>query len=169
VSWHLHLLPLQEAVRDGGLAWAASADSPRGLPYHVPGPQPSARVLDVLGAFRAAGCHGRAWFEVRHLDPGLGLPQCPDPITCAGTGGLDLGEVSLHVAGQAGGEHPLQADDAVEGVSFRKPSGAAALHAACALTAVTGPLLVYEPSANQVFVVWPDEQAEDDAPPSHAG
>ena len=50
---------------------------------------------------------------------------------------------------------------AVEGVSFRKPSGAAALHAACALTAVTGPLLVYEPSANQVFVVWPDEQAVD--------
>jgi hypothetical protein len=161
VSWHLHVLPLHEAVRDGGPAWAASADSARGLPDHVPGPQPPARVLDVLGAFRAAGCHGRAWFEVSDLDPGLGLPQCPDPMTCADTGGMDLGEVSLHVAGQAGGEHPLQADAAVEGVSFRKPSGAAALHAACALTAVTGPLLVYEPSANQVLVVWPDEQAKD--------
>jgi hypothetical protein len=27
-------------------------------------------------------------------------------MTCADTGGLDLGEVSLHVAGQAGAERP---------------------------------------------------------------
>ena len=84
----------------------------------------------------------RAWFEVSDLDAGLALPQCPDPVTCADVGGLDLGEVSLGVAGQTGGKHPLQADTAVAGVSFRKPSGAAALHAACALTAVTSPLLV---------------------------
>jgi hypothetical protein len=161
VSWSLYVLPLHEAVRDGGLAWAASVSSPRGLPDHAPGPQPPARVLDVLAAFRAAGCHGTAWFEVSDLDAGLGLPQCPDPMACADAGGLDLGEVSLHVAGQAAGKRPLHAGDTVEGLSFRKPSGAAALHTVCALTAVTGPLLVYDPSGDQVFVVRPDERAED--------
>jgi hypothetical protein len=161
VSWYLHVLPLREAVRHDGLAWAASVSFSRGLPDHVPGPQPPARVLDVLGAFRAAGCHGRAWFEVSDLDAGSGLPECPDPVTCADAGGLDLGEVSLHVAGQAGGKHPLRAGTTVEGMSFRNPSGAAALHAVCALTAVTGPLLVYDDSEDQVFVVWPDERAED--------
>jgi hypothetical protein len=76
-------------------------------------------------------------------------------------GALDLGEVSLHIAGQAISEHPLQTGTTVEGVSFGRPSGAAVLHAVCALTAVTGPLLVYDPSENQVFAVWPDERAED--------
>ena len=76
MSWHLHVLPLHEAVRDGGLGWAASADSVRGLPDHVPGPPPPARVLDIVGAFRASGRHGRARFEVIGLDAGLGLPQC---------------------------------------------------------------------------------------------
>jgi hypothetical protein len=49
----------------------------------------------------------------------------------------------------------------VDGVSFRKPSGVAALHAVCALTAVAGPLLVFDDSADQVFVVWPGERVED--------
>jgi hypothetical protein len=118
-------------------------------------------VLDVLGAFQAAGCHGTAWFEVSDLDAGPGLPECPDSMTCASTGGLDLGEVSLHVAGQADDEHPLQAGATVEGVSFRKPSGAAALYAVCALAAVAGPSLVYGTSGDQVFVAWPNERAED--------
>jgi hypothetical protein len=161
VSWSLFVLPLHEATRDGGLGWAASADFSRGLPDHAPGTRPPARVLDVLSAFRAAGCHGTAWFEVSDLDADRGLPQCPDPRTCASTGGLDLGEVGLHVTGQVGDKHPLQVDAAVEGVSFRKPSGAAALHAVCALTAVAGPLLVYDASGDQVFVAWPDERAED--------
>jgi hypothetical protein len=108
VGWSLFVLPLHETVRDGGLAWAASADFSRGLPDHVPGPQPPARVLDVLGAFRAAGCHGTAWFEVSDLDACSGLPECPDPMSCADAGGLDLGGVSLHGAGQAISEHPLQ-------------------------------------------------------------
>jgi hypothetical protein len=161
VSWSLLVLPLHEAARDGWPSLAASADFSRGLPDHVPGPQPPASVLDVLGAFRAAGCHGTAWFEVSDLDAGLGLPECPDPMSCADVGGLHLGEVSLHVAGQVSSKHPLRTGTTVESVSFRKPSGAAALHAVCALTAATGPLLVYEPSGNQMFVVWPDERAED--------
>jgi hypothetical protein len=82
-------------------------------------------------------------------------------MSCADAGGLHLGEVSIDVAGQASSKHPLQTGTAVESVSFRKPSGAAALRAVCALTAVTGPLLVYDPSGNQVFVVWPGERAED--------
>jgi len=161
VSWSLYVLPLHEAVRDGGLAWAASVSFSRGLPDHVPGPRPAARVLDVLGAFRAAGCHGTAWFEVTDLDVGLGLPGCPDPMSCADAGGLHLGEVSLHVEGQADSKRPLRTGTTVEGVSFRKPARAAVLHAVCALTAAAGPLLVYDPSADQVFVVWPGERAED--------
>jgi hypothetical protein len=161
VSWYLTVLPLDEAVRDDGLAWATSVSYLRGLTKHVPGPQPLVSVLDVLGAFRAAGCHGRAWFEVSDLDAGLGLPGCPDPMTCADAGGLDLGEVSLHVADRAGGQHSLQAGTTVEGMSFRNPSGTATLRAVCALTAVTGPLLVHDYSEDQAFVVWPDDQAED--------
>jgi len=133
----------------------------RGLPDHEPGPQPPTRVLDVLAAFRAAGCHGTAWFEVSDLDADLGLPRCPDPTGCGDAGGLDLGEVSLYAAEQADCERPLQAGTTVDGVSFRKPSGAAVLHAVCALTAVTGPLLAYDPSGDQVFVAWPDERAQD--------
>ena len=160
MSWYLNVVPLHDAVRDGGPGWAALADSARGLPDHAPGPQP-ARVLDVLGAFRAAGCHGRALFKVSDLDAGLGLPDCPDPVTCADAGGLHLGEVLLDVAGQADRAHPLQADATVEGVWFRNPSGAAALHAVCALTAVAGPLLVYGPTADEKFVVWPHDRTED--------
>jgi hypothetical protein len=154
-------MPLHAAVHDGGLAWAASVSFSRGLPDHEPGPQPSVRVLDVLATFRAAGCHGTAWFEVSDLDSGLGLPRCPDPRGCYDDGGLELGEVSLYVAGQAGSKRPLQTGTTVDGVSFRKPSGAAVLHAVCALTAVSGPLLVYDPAGDQVFVVWPGELAED--------
>jgi hypothetical protein len=118
-------------------------------------------VLDVLGAFRAAGCHGRALFRVSDLDASLELPDCPDPATCADAGGLHLGEVLLDVAGHADRADPLQADDPVEAVWFRNPSGAAALHAVCALTAVAGPVLVSGPTEDEKFVVRPDERAED--------
>jgi len=63
--------------------------------------------------------------------------------------------------GQPGDEHPLQADATVQGMSFRKLSGATALQALCALTAVAGPLPVYDPSGDQVFAVRPNERAED--------
>ncbi|HXT93018.1 MAG TPA: hypothetical protein VN714_27610 [Trebonia sp.] len=161
MSWSLFVLPLHEVLRDGGLAWAGSADFARGVPDHVPGPQSPPRVLDVLGAFRAVGCHGTAWFEVSDLDAASWLPECPDPMSCEETGGRHLGEVSLHVAGQAADKRPLRTGTTVEGLSFRKPSGAAVLHAVCALTAAAGPLLVYDPAGNQVFVVWPTERAEE--------
>jgi hypothetical protein len=142
VSWYLNAVPLHDDDRDDGPDWPT-------------------RVLDVLSAFRAAGCHGRALFQVSDLDASLGLQDCPDPATCADAGGLHLGEVLLDVAGHPDLAHPLRADAPVEGVWFRNPSGAAALHAVCALTVVAGPVLVCGPMEDEKFVVRPDERAED--------
>jgi hypothetical protein len=159
VSWSLHVLPLHRADGESMLDWAASLGCSRGVPDHMPSPRALPSVADVVGAFRAAGCHGTAWFRV--ADPDAGLPECPSASTCATTGGRDLGEVSLHVGGRISGDHPLQAGAAVEGVSFRKPSGVAVLHAVCALAAVAGPLLVCDDSGDTAFVAWPQERAED--------
>jgi hypothetical protein len=161
VSWSLTALPLHEAARNGGLEWAAAASSSRGVPDRVPDPHPPARVVEVVKAFRVAGCHGRPWFEVIGLDAGSRLPGCPEPGTCADAGGLDLGEIGLHLADPLSPEQPLPPDTAVEGVRFRNPSGAAVLRAVCALTAVAGPLLVCDDLPHHVFVVWPRERAED--------
>ncbi len=62
----------------------------------------------------------------------------PGAGQCRSAGGLDLGEVSLHGAGQADLAVPLSLGDEVEAVSFRKPSGMAALRTTCALAAATG-------------------------------
>ena len=142
MSWYLSAVPLHDDDREDGPDWPT-------------------RVLDVRGAFRAAGCHGRALFRVSDLDASLELPDCPDPVTCADAGRLHLGEVLLDVAGHADRGHPLQADAAVERVWFRNPSGPAALHAVCALTAVAGPVLVCGPTAAENLVVRPSERAED--------
>ncbi|TWP54109.1 hypothetical protein FKR81_00625 [Lentzea tibetensis] len=109
-------------------------------------------VVDVLAALTDAKCHGTPWFEVRDL--AARLPTCPDPATCKG---LDLGEVSFHAEGDA----VLRAGTPVETVSFRKPSGRAVLHAACALTVVAGPVFVFDDSAARVFVVQPGTRPED--------
>lgn len=159
MSWSLFALPLHKVAADGGLTWAATADFSHGVPDRVPEPQPLPRVCEVLDGFRSAGCHGTPWFDVDGLEAGSGLPMCPDPITCASKAGLDLGEVSLHVAGKARHDRPLAPDALVETVSFRKPSGQAALHAVCALTAVAGPMLVCDDSAAEVIVVWPKDRA----------
>jgi hypothetical protein len=159
MSWWLIALPLREAADVGVLDWATSAGCSRGVPDHLPDPQPLPTLADVLGAFQAAGCHGTAWFAV---DSGSGLAQCPDPSICWSTGGLDLGEVSLHVGGTISGDRPLHLDAAVEGMNFRKPSGAAVLHAMCALTPVAGPIMVcHDSGGDGAFVAWPHERPED--------
>lgn len=71
---------------------------------------------------------------------------------------MDLGEVSLHTANK---EQDVWADTAVEAVGFRKPAGVAVLHAVCALTVSAGVLLVFDDSADQVFVVSPGDRPED--------
>ncbi|MEE6257068.1 hypothetical protein [Plantactinospora sonchi] len=161
MSWSLYAMPLHHVASDGGWEWAASAGSVRDLPDQPPEPTPPARVGDVLDALRAAGCHGTAWFEVDGLAAGSALPRCPDAGTCGIEEGPDLGEVSLHVAGQERHGQPLPIDAAVAGVSFRKPNTLAVLRVMCALTSAAGPLLVHDDSADQVFVVWPGERAED--------
>lgn len=162
MSWWLTALPLHEAARNGVLDWAASVGCSRGLPDHGPDPQPLPTLADVLSAFQAAQCHGMAWFEVGDLAAGSVLAACPDPWACQSTGGLDLGEVSLHVGGKISGEDPLPVDAAVEGIHFRKPSGAAVLHAVCALTPVAGPILVcHDSGGDGAFVIWPHERPED--------
>jgi hypothetical protein len=161
MSWWLIALPLREAADSGVLDWAASTGCSRGVPDHLPGRQPLPTVADVLIAFRAAGCHGTAWFEVGDPDAGPGLAPCPDPSTCQSIGGLDLGEISLRVGGKISGEHPLHLGAAVESMHFRKPSTAAVLHAVCALAPIAGPILICSDSGDGAFVVWPHERAED--------
>lgn len=157
----MYAVPLHEVAGDGGLEWAASARFSRGVPDQVSEPWPLPSVTEVLNAFRSAGCHGTAWFEVGGVDAVEGLPGCPDPGTCGSAGGLDLGEVGLGVAGRVGDEQSLPAQGAVERMSFRKPVGAAVLHAVCALTPLAGPQLVFDDSADQVFVLWPGERIAD--------
>lgn len=49
---------------------------------------------------------------------------CPDPASCARTGGLGLGEVSPRGAERTGCGLPLSSTTRVRTVSFRKPSSA---------------------------------------------
>lgn len=114
-------------------------------------------VAEVLDAFRSAGCHGTNWFEIVGEETGSRLPECPGASSCASTGGLDLGEVSVYAAGKASSLPPIPADAVVETVTFRKPNTVAALSAVCALASVAGPQVVFDESAAEAFVVWPGE------------
>lgn len=95
----------------------------------------------MLTAFRSAGCHGDAWFG--GVDATEWLPPCSG--SCAN----DLGEVTLGTEGE------LRMDSPVGDIGFRKPSGTAVLAAVCALTAVAGPVAVFDDSGDAVFVVHP--------------
>ncbi|MER7439859.1 hypothetical protein [Micromonospora avicenniae] len=156
MSWHLLVTPLHAVVADGGLDWAAGAESSFGLPEEPPAARELPTVAQVLTAFRDAGCHGVPWFQVAGHDPTHDLPSCPDPATCASMGGLDLGEVSLGVDGVDGGE-PVELDQAVTDIGFRKPSGSAVLVATVALASQAGSLLVFDDSCEHVFVVSPGD------------
>jgi hypothetical protein len=57
----------------------------------------------------------------------------------------------------AGGDEPLELDQAVTDIGFRKPSGSAVLAAVVALASQTGPLLVFDDSGENVFVVSPGD------------
>jgi hypothetical protein len=153
----LFVIPLHHAVHDGVLEWAATATYSRGVPSTVPATVPLPTAADVLIALRHAGCHGEARFQVGDDDAAPPLMQCPDPASCARDGGLDLGEVGLRGAEQADFGLPLSSNTRVETVWLRKPSGAGALAAVCALVSVTGPQLVFDDSADRAFVVWPGE------------
>jgi hypothetical protein len=156
VSWHLLVAPLHTAVADGGLEWAAGAESSFGLPEEPPAARELPTVAQVLSAFREPGCHGVPWFQVAGHDLTRDLPGCPDPATCASVGGLDLGEVSLGVDG-ADGDEPVVLDQAVTDIGFRKPSGTAVLAVVVALASQAGPLLVFDDSGEHMFVVSPGD------------
>ncbi|WP_326560093.1 hypothetical protein [Micromonospora sp. NBC_01796] len=167
VSWSLFVVPLDGLSQDGMSDWIASAEFTRGIPEQVPQALPRPSVAEVLDAFEAAGCHGTNWFEVVGEDAGSRLPECPSPGTCASTGGLDLGEVSVYSSGETSSQPAVLADAAVETVAFRKPNPVAVLRAVCALASYAGPQLVFDESADQAFAVWPGEAAgelEDDWP-----
>ncbi|RQX16537.1 hypothetical protein DDE19_14880 [Micromonospora ureilytica] len=117
-------------------------------------------MSQVLSAFREAGCHGVPWFQVVGQEVTSDLPGCPDRATCASMGGLDLGEVSLGVDG-ADGDEPVELDQAVTDIGFRKPSGTAVLAAVVALASQAGPLLVFDDSGEHVFVVSPGDDPTD--------
>ncbi|MFI7213470.1 hypothetical protein ACIBP4_18665 [Micromonospora maritima] len=160
MSWTLLVMPLHVAAADGALGWAADAGSSLGLPEEPPPARELPTVAQVLSAFREAGCHGVPWFRVVGHDPARDLPSCPDPATCASTGGRDLGEVSLGVDG-VDGDEPVELDRAVRDLGFRKPSGTAALAAAMALASRAGPLLVVDDGVAHVVVVSPGDDPAD--------
>ncbi|SCL57676.1 hypothetical protein GA0070606_2812 [Micromonospora citrea] len=151
------VMPLRRAAEDGGLEWAAGAESSFGLPEEPPAACELPTVAQVLSAFREAGCHGVPWFQIAGHDLTWDLPGCPDPATCVSNGGLDLGEVSLGVVDGADGDEPVELDQAVTDIGFRKPSGSAVLATAVALASQAGPLLVFDDSGEKVFVVSPGD------------
>ncbi|WP_344151274.1 hypothetical protein [Kribbella yunnanensis] len=153
MSWTLMVSPLHLVAADGGLEWAAEASFSYGLPDAPPDARELPTVAEVVRVLREAGCHGDAWFRV----PGHGLPTCPAPGDCASEDGLDLGEVGLQVEDS---DEDLRPDQAVDCVSFRKPSGRAALVAATALAAVAGPLVVFDDGLEAVVVVSPGDDPE---------
>ena len=159
MSWSLFVIAVHRAARGGVLEWAATASHSRGVPSTAPTAVPLPTVTEVLTAFHEAGCHGEAWFEISGAEAAPTLRECPDPGSCAGNGGLDIGEVALRGPAQAHFGRLLSTTTSVETVSFRKPTGAGALAAVCALARVSGPQLVFDDSADTVFVVWPNEVA----------
>lgn len=156
VSWHLLVMPLHRAAEDGGLEWAAGAESSFGLPEEPPAAHELPTVAQVLSAFRETGCHGVPWFRVAGHDLTRDLPGRPGPASCASVDGLDLGEVSLGVDG-ADGDEPVELNQAVTDMGFRKPSGYAVLATAMVLASQAGPLLVFDDSGEHVFVVSPGD------------
>ncbi|WP_157546801.1 hypothetical protein [Hamadaea tsunoensis] len=160
MSWSLFVVPLDTLAETGMAEWIASAGFTRGVPEKAPQALPRPSAAAALAAFQAAGCHGTNWFEIVGEPVGSRLPECRNPATCASTGGLDLGEVSLYTAGATTSRLPVAADATVQTVTFRKPNTAAVLRAVCALAAQSGPQLVFDDSAD-AFAVWPGEPAEE--------
>ncbi|MGC5288651.1 hypothetical protein [Micromonospora sp. DT231] len=156
MGWFLVVTPLHQAAENGGLEWAASAESSFGLPEEPPPVRALPTVRQVLTAFQEAGCHGTPWFQIAGHDLVADLAGCPDPTTCASLGGLDLGEVRLGVDG-ASGDEPVALHQAVTDIGFRKPSGRAVLAASVALAVQAGPLLLLDDSGSCAFVVSPGD------------
>ncbi|MEV7988652.1 hypothetical protein [Micromonospora sp. NPDC085948] len=157
MGWFLVVTPLHQAAENGGLEWAAGAESSFGLPEEPPPVRQLPTVEQVLSAFREAGCHGTPWFQVTGHEVTADLPGCPNPARCASMGGLDLGEVTLGgVDGATRGE-PAALNQAVTHIGFRKPSGLAVLAASVALASQAGPLLLLDDSGSCAFVVSPGD------------
>jgi hypothetical protein len=147
VSWSILATPLH-SVQGDVLEWAASAGVSIGVPRQLPPPHPLPVVTEVLTAFRKAGCHGTPWFRIDGLGSGFEL---------AGGGGMYLGEVTLQAPDWEDQEAPLGPESEVGCVGFRKPEGAAALYAICALAQIAGAMLVFDTGGDAVVVVWPGD------------
>jgi beta-phosphoglucomutase-like phosphatase (HAD superfamily) len=152
VSWSLLAVPLHRYAGAGALDWAASARFSRGVPDRAPDAQPLPTVTEVLAVFRESSCFGVSWFR-------LADPSCE--VGLAGSGEFDLGEVTIQVVGRSSLDEPVCVDDEVEALGFRKPRPDAVLRAVRALTVTAGPLLVFDDTGFDVFVVWPDDDGAD--------
>jgi hypothetical protein len=156
----MFVVPLHRLTEEDGAGWVGSAEFIRGVPENVPPVLTLPPIAQVLDAFRRAGCHGANWFQIVGEDAGTRLPDCPGPGPRVDVGGMDLGEVSVYVAGQASSLPAVAADAPMAWVAFRKPNPAAVLRAVCALALLAGPQLVFDESADVLFVVWPGEDPD---------
>jgi hypothetical protein len=146
VSWELLGVPLHEVATNGAWDWAVSAGTSFGMPDDQPPTQALPQAAHVVQEFRAAGCHGTAWFHITGLDSLNQLPECPRPETCASSGGLDLGEVRLD-PGNGDCDH-LEPTTPIEVVTFRKPVSLAVLTAMHRLASSAGPMLIFDDGAD---------------------
>jgi hypothetical protein len=159
MSFWLHALPLHTLGSDGW-DWAVTASVSHGLPEYKPKPRALPTAAQVMAAFTAAGCHGQAWFTMETPDASQGLPPCPNPGECARRGGLDLGEVTLTPAGSPPGRHHLASGTFVTAIGFRKPASQAVLAGLSALTPAAGPLLIFDDTADRLFVIHEHDQPD---------
>jgi hypothetical protein len=68
-----------------------------------------------------------------------------------------LGEVTLNATNQASLSTAVRPDTPIHTVGSRKPHGMAVLRMAYALSAMAGPLLVYDDGLDQIVVVSPKD------------
>jgi hypothetical protein len=169
VSWRLHAMTLHDFEQDA-TAWVTDQavrvhDCAGGQAAAPPG-YPT--VAEVLRAFRRAGCHGTAWYQLADADeaPELALAPCPGPSACQAGGSWDVGEVTLHPPGPraaSAGAGELSLTTPVAVIGFRKPSGRAVLRTLCELASTSVPLVAFDDGADEFFVVRPTTGPRDAA------
>ena len=167
MGWGASVFPLSFFDTDESWAWLTGVVVGP-MPAVPPAGRPPATVRHVLRVLRDAGCQGDACFT---LDEGESSAMFEAESADEPRPEVDMGGVSLHLHGakvpegtpaeiRAAYERPLPADGLVEAISFSKPHPHAVLRAACAMSAVWGPVVAMEDSGCESVVVSPSDTLE---------